>query len=65
MERKDEKKAESAGSSRYTRKQLLGSEKYRYQRDFLSALLDDEKEYSIQEVDELIKTFMKGKVKVC
>lgn len=42
---------------------LLVSEKYANRKDILKVLLDPEKEYSLQEVDNIIDKFMKGKVK--
>jgi len=58
---------ETGGTSviRYTKDQLIRSEKYRNQRDLLSALFDDRKVYSVTEAEEIMNQFMKGKVKVC
>jgi hypothetical protein len=51
--------------ARYTKDQLILSERYRNQRDLLSALLDDGKVYSVTEAEEIMNQFMKGRVKVC
>jgi hypothetical protein len=51
--------------ARYTKDQLIFSERYRNQRDLLSALLDDGKVYSVTESEEIMNQFMKGRVKVC
>ncbi|WP_349944395.1 hypothetical protein ABFV83_12945 [Lacrimispora sp. BS-2] len=58
---------ETGGTSvvRYTKDQLILSERYCNQRDLLSALLDDEKVYSVTEAEEIMNQFMKGRVKVC
>ena len=46
----------------FTREQLLGSEKYRNNRDLLAALLVEKRNYTFTEVDKMISDFMKGKV---
>ena len=48
---------------KYTKSQLVASEKYSDNVDLLNALLNDNETYSIGEVDKKINTFMKGKVK--
>ena len=48
--------------AKYKKDQILTSAKYASKKDVLNALLDD-KEYTLQEVDNLIEKFMKGKVK--
>lgn len=47
----------------YTKEQLLHASRYRGQRDLLQALLSDDTGYSFQEVDKLLKHYLKGKVK--
>ena len=47
----------------YTKEQILGSKKYADRKDIVNALLDDGKEYSVSEVDKLVNSFLKGKVK--
>ena len=46
----------------YTKEQILNSKKYKNRRNVLGAILVDGKEYTIEEVDSLLKKFMKGKV---
>ena len=58
---KTETKTEQAAT--YTKAQLTASKKYANQRDIISALLDDGKAYTLDEVDALINKYMKGKVK--
>lgn len=65
MTKKNTAAADTTDSTRYTKKQLIGSEKYRSQKDLLGALLDDEKSYSKTETEETMNQFLKGKVKVC
>lgn len=46
----------------HTKAQLLASKKYANRRDLLNALLKDGKTYTAEQVDGLIKKYMKGKV---
>lgn len=55
-------KKEKADST-FGREQLVSSKRYADVRDIVGAVLNDGQEYTIQEVDALIQTFMKGKVK--
>ncbi len=48
---------------KFTKEQLISSKKFSNNKDVLSALLEDDKEYSESEVNEIIENFMKGKVK--
>lgn len=47
----------------FSKEQLISSKKFMNNKDVLSALLEDDKKYSISEVNEIIENFMKGKVK--
>lgn len=49
--------------NKFTKEQLLNSKKYKYNKDALSVLLEEDRSYSIQEVEKLLTDFMKGKVK--
>ncbi|CAI3559524.1 hypothetical protein [Clostridium neonatale] len=49
--------------SKYTKQQILKSKRYSDKQDLINALLKDDTQYSISEVDELINNFMKGVVK--
>lgn len=53
---------ESTQAAVYTKDQLAASKKYANRRDLIRALLEDGKTYTLDEVDSLINTFMKGKV---
>ncbi|MCL2488371.1 MAG: hypothetical protein FWE80_06780 [Oscillospiraceae bacterium] len=54
---------EPAAVPKFTKDQLLGSKRYTGRRDLLGVLLDGGKSYTRDEVDEIIKKFMEGKVK--
>lgn len=47
----------------FNKEQLISSKKFMNNKDVLNALLEDNKEYSESEVNEIIENFMKGKVK--
>lgn len=47
----------------FTRDQLAVSKRYAPLRDLVSVLLEDGKQYTLDEVDKKIEAFKKGKVK--
>lgn len=47
----------------FTKAQIVKSEKYERFQDFLDGNLEDDKMYSLQEVDDLLGKYMKGMVK--
>lgn len=47
----------------FSKRQLLNSKKYQHQTDLLNAILENDKSYSISEVDKLINDFRNRKVK--
>jgi hypothetical protein len=49
--------------NKYSKQQILKSKKYSDKQDLINALLKDDTQYSITEVDKLINNFMKGVVK--
>ncbi|MDW2799372.1 hypothetical protein RZO55_17495 [Clostridium boliviensis] len=65
MTENGKKRDSAAYSSRYTKKQLICSERYCNQSDLLCALLENGKTYTFAEADEIMIRFKKGKVKVC
>lgn len=48
--------------NKFSKEQLVNSEKYRQYKDLLQAILKENKQYSLKQIDEEIKKFMKGKV---
>ena len=48
--------------NKFTKEQLVNSEKYRQYKDLLQAILKENKQYTLKQIDEEIKKFMKGKV---
>lgn len=47
----------------FSKEQILSSKRYRDKKDLVNVLLKNEKSYSLDQVDDLIDKFMKGKVK--
>ena len=60
---KDKSDVKSFEESDFTKEKLLTFERYKNRRDLLTALLDDDRRYTIKEADEAIEKFMKGGVK--
>ena len=65
MAKKPEIKQETVQTpvDRYSKAQILASNRYANRKDVLAVILDDKKVYSPDEVDDLLNKFMKGKVK--
>ncbi|MCI8285551.1 MAG: hypothetical protein HFE90_09880 [Firmicutes bacterium] len=63
MKVKDKSDVKSFEESDFTKEKLLTFERYKNRRDLLTALLDDDRRYTIKEADEAIENFMKGGVK--
>ena len=62
----EKKKTEDKGTEKtlkFTKKQLIKSNKYIGKRDALNALLEDEKTYTNKEVEKILNDFYKGGVK--
>lgn len=55
--------AAPAAAATYTVDQLAASKRYANRRDLIRALLDSGKRYTLDEVDRLIESYMKGQVK--
>ncbi len=49
-------------AAKFSKEQILRSERYAKRRDLLHALLEKGKTYSFEEIDAKISKFMKGKV---
>lgn len=54
----DSKHAETT----YSKYQLMASGKFAKRKDLLNALLEDDKQYTVAKVEEIINNFMKGRV---
>ena len=47
----------------FSKEQLLSSEHFRERKDIVNALLVSDEQYTVKEVEEKIKRYMKGKVR--
>lgn len=63
MEGKVEKTVSGQQETRYTREQLIRSERYQNRRDLVAALVPEGASVSLRELDEKIEKYMKGQVK--
>jgi len=46
----------------FSKQQVLSATRYKHSKDVLNVMLNDNQYYTLEEVDELIDKFMKGKV---
>jgi len=63
MSNKKKTSASAEMEPKFTKEALMNSRRFRNERDIVSALLKDNVEYSVPEVDSMITEYMKGKVK--
>lgn len=56
------KRSEATEVIKFTKEQIISAKKYKNNLDLVNALLQDDKEYSFEEVDALIEKYLKGKV---
>lgn len=62
MSKKKLDAAQTKTEVKFTKRALVSCKKLREQRDIVSALLEDDKVYTISEVERMIEQFLKGKV---
>nr|DAW76748.1 MAG TPA: hypothetical protein [Caudoviricetes sp.] len=56
------KKDKNETNSSFTKEQLYSSKKYEMQKDIIGIMLEEDKEYTFDEVDNIIKEFLKREV---
>lgn len=47
----------------FTKKQLANSKKYRDQKDIINSVLSYDQTYTLEQTEQLVDKFLKGKVK--
>lgn len=47
----------------FSKAQLASSQRFRNRRDVVNALLDEDKKYTVDAVEQIIEKYMKGQVK--
>ena len=52
-----------ADESVFTKAALVSSKRFAHKRDLVSAMLEDGKEYTIEQVESMIHNYLKGEVK--
>ena len=62
IETENKKSIKPPEEAEYTKEKLLTFKRYKDRRDLLTALLDDDRRYTIKEADTAIENFMKGGV---
>ena len=63
MSTKKKPAASAAMEPKFTKEALVNCRRFRNERDLVSALLKNDVEYTVSEVDVMITEYMKGKVK--
>lgn len=58
----EKKESKAEVQAKYTKEVILKAEKLIWNRDVLQVLLDDEKEYTLDEVEALVDAFNKREV---
>lgn len=61
--RKNGASEETVKTTTFSKEQILSSVRYKGRKDVVNVLLRDDEMYSFDEVDSLIKKFLRGKVK--
>ena len=56
------KKIEAEAKEAFTKDQFYNSKKYEMQKDIIGVMLEEDKEYTFDEVDNIIKEFLKREV---
>lgn len=54
---KDEKVKETQDVAKYTKTVILSADKLKWNRDVLAVLLEDDKEYTLDEVEKIVHEF--------
>lgn len=67
-DRKEKREIKSAASKPkieplFSKEQLLTAKRFQDKRDMLNALLSPEKQYAVETVEQMVKTYQKGQVK--
>lgn len=59
---KEAERIENTDTVKFSKKQIVNSARFKDNIDLVNTVLEDDKEYSLEEVKELIDKYMKGKV---
>lgn len=62
-EKAEHKKEDIRDMPEFTKEQILSSARFNRHRDLVEALLEQEKKYTMETVDNMIEDYLKGQVK--
>lgn len=60
---KKENTENKSGETKFVKSQIIGSDKYKNRADILNVLLEDDKEYTLSDVDKKLEDFLGKEVK--
>lgn len=58
----EEESSEKTVQNFFSKQQIINSKKFALNKDFLNANLEDNKQYTLDEIEEKIRKFKEGKV---
>ena len=60
---KKESAENKSDETKFVKSQIIGSDKYKNRADLLNVLLEDDKEYTLSDVDKKLENFLDKEVK--
>lgn len=60
---KKENVENKSGETKFVKSQIISSDKYKNRADLLNVLLEDDKEYTLSEIDKKLEDFLDREVK--
>ena len=60
---KKENTENKSDETKFAKSQIIGSDKYKNRADLLNVLLEDDKEYTLSDVDKKLENFLDKEVK--
>ena len=60
---KKENTENKSDETKFVKSQIIGSDKYKNRADLLNVLLEDDKEYTLSDVDKKLENFLDKEVK--
>ena len=60
---KKESAENKSDETKFAKSQIIGSDKYKNRADLLSVLLEDDKEYTLSDIDKKLENFLDKEVK--
>ena len=59
MQAKKESTENKSNETKFVKSQIIGSDKYKNRADLLNVLLEDDKEYTLSDVDKKLENFLR------